>query len=43
MASSISANAKAGIDKINKGDSFVSLQNKCVEIILLLFEKKKYQ
>jgi hypothetical protein len=39
---SISANAKKGIDWINKGEKVADLQSKYVEIIiLLLFEKKK--
>jgi hypothetical protein len=38
-SSSISANAKAGIDRINKGEKEVNLSSEYVEIIiLLLFE-----
>jgi hypothetical protein len=41
-SSSISANAKAGIDEINKGYVEVNFYEKYVDIIiLLLFEKKK--
>jgi hypothetical protein len=38
---SISANAKAAIDNINKGEIEVDLQSKYVEIIILLIERKK--
>jgi hypothetical protein len=40
-SSSISANAKAAIDRINNGETSVDLTGKYVEFIILLFEKKK--
>jgi hypothetical protein len=39
-SSTISANAKEGIDKINNGDTVVILKNRYVELLLLCLRRR---